>query len=848
MDKLLLIDGNSILNRAYFAIPDMTNADGEHTNAVYGFINILLKTLEEEKCNHVVVAFDLHEKTFRHEFFSEYKAGRRPAEENFVSQIPMIKSVLSHMGITIVTKPRFEADDILGTLAVRGEAQGMDVVILSGDRDLLQMASDRIKIRMPKTKGGAREVDCYYAEDVLREKGLTPDVFIHQKALMGDSSDNIKGAPGIGEKTALKLLTEYKSIDGIYEHIDELKGKVKDSLTENKQAVYDALFLVTIKRDVDLDVKIEDCAVDSIFTSEFYADCVKYNFKSFMGRFDSTSLEASNSHVELESKVVENAFFTPSEGIYGVELFLDSEGNQEAYICKGEEIIHVAGNCMLEAILDDMAHNPKITMSFYDLKSQLKTCYVKGPSVYDIRLAAYLVNPLDDKMTSADIASSYLNMGLPIGKEANIHLNNAYVACHAYDAVYDKLKSLNMYDLYKDMEFPLLYVLYDMEKEGIGVDKSILEEHCEKLLEGIKDLEKDVYELAGEEFNINSTKALGEILFEKLGLPNGKKTKTGYSTSADVLEKIRGEHPIVPKILDYRTLFKLYSTYASGLIDYVGEDSRIHTTFNQTITATGRISSTEPNLQNIPVRMELGRMIRKAFVAREGYTFVDADYSQIELRILAHMSGDAALIEAYNSAQDIHSITASQVFGVPLSEVTDHMRRSAKAVNFGIIYGISAFGLGEDLGISRSTAKEYIDNYFKTFPGIKAYLDKTVEDARENGFVTTIYGRRRPLPDIKASNFMVRSFNERVAMNSPIQGTAADIMKIAMINVSERLKKEGLDAKIILQIHDEIMIEARDEEVDKVMEVLTYEMEHAAKLKVALLVSANSAKDWFSVK
>lgn len=862
MKKILLIDGHSILNRAFYGLPDLTNSEGLHTNAVLGFVKIMLKVLEEEKAEYVTVAFDVKAPTFRHKMYEAYKGTRKPAPEEFRQQVPLVKEVLTAMGVKIVELPGYEADDILGTLAKKYEKEGFKVAILSGDRDLLQLATENIMIRMPKTRKGVTEVENYNAKDVVDAYGVTPEEFIDLKALMGDTSDNIKGAPGIGEKTAMALISKYHSIDNIYANIEEVKPpKAKTSMLENVEDIKLSRLLVTINTQAPLEHNIEDAIVGNMFTNEAYDMFVRLNFKSLLSKFDGESVKEVTVDVANKAQWVTDfnemcELFEKAlkASCVGVHCVVDNNCLGGVALAFNEEIYYVPVMmfCTEEVLMDNLSNLCKKTkVSFCDLKEQLYFIpeYNKD-NMFDCAIAAYLINPLKEKYSYDDYGLMFLNENLvKVDKDPVAQgISYAYVALKSKSVLENKLKEENMYELYIDMEYPLLFVLFSMQKEGIRVDKQALKEYGDNLKRQIVVLEQEIYELCGGEFNINSPKQLGEILFEKLELTGGKKTKTGYSTSADVLENIKEQHSVIPKILEYRQLTKLNSTYAEGLANYIGSDERIHTKFHQTITATGRISSTEPNLQNIPVRMELGRLIRKVFIPREGCVFVDADYSQIELRIMAHMSNDESLISAYNEAKDIHSITASQVFDVPLEEVTPLLRRNAKAVNFGIIYGISSFGLSQDLSISRKEATEYINSYFKTYPGVKAYLDKVVEDAKRDGYSLTLYNRKRPVPELKSSNFMTRSFGERVAMNSPIQGTAADIMKIAMINVYNRLKKEGLKSKIILQIHDELMIEAYEDEKDIVMEILKDEMTKAASLKVKLEVDANVGTDWFEVK
>ena len=898
MGKLVLIDGHSILNRAFYGVPDLTNYEGLHTNAVYGFLNIMFKILEEEKADHLAVAFDLNEPTFRHKMYAEYKGTRKPMPEELREQVPLMKEVLSAMEVPVVTLAGYEADDILGTLAKRLAGEEVEVSIVSGDRDLLQLADTHIKIRIPKTNRNGTEVKDYYPEDVKREYQVTPVEFIDVKALMGDASDNIPGVPTIGEKTATNLIVAYKTIENAYEHLEEIKPpRAKKALAEHYDMAVMSKELATICLDCPVAFSYEDAKIDNLYTPEAYQYMKRLGFQSFLSRFDSQLMGGSpaEEHFWLveEYAGVEQIFEKASQADrVGFQLILDNGQVSGMGICFDEEECYavfvngfVTGAYLcekLEALLDGQRENTKEAngrsgqqgeeackafAAVLDLKSQLTHLKLDyGCPLADMVVAGYLLNPLKDTYSYEDLARDYLDMNVPsktdlLGKESlgaalargeeqavNCACYMGYIAWKAMPVLTEKLRQQGMDQLFYTMEMPLIYSLHHMEQAGIRVDKEQLKAYGENLKGMLEQLEQEIYDLAEEEFNINSPKQLGEVLFEHKKLPHGKKTKTGYSTAADVLEKLAPDYPLVRKILDYRQYAKLYSTYAEGLAVYIGEDGRIHGRFNQTITATGRISSTEPNLQNIPVRMELGRAIRKVFVPEEGCVFVDADYSQIELRILAHMSADERLIQAYGEAQDIHAITASEVFHTPIKEVTPLQRRNAKAVNFGIVYGISAFGLSEDLSISRQEAMEYIQKYFETYPGVKTFLDKQVADGKEHGFVTTMFGRRRPIPELKSGNFMQRSFGERVAMNSPIQGTAADIMKLAMIAVDQELRARNMKSRIVLQVHDELLIEAPKEEQSDVTEILEDKMKHVAVLRVALEVEASSGNCWLDAK
>lgn len=880
LEKLVLIDGHSILNRAFYGVPDLSNSAGLHTNAVLGFLNILFKIMEEEKPDYLAVAFDVKAPTFRHEMYREYKGTRKPMPEELKEQVPVMKEVLSAMGICIVELAGYEADDILGTLAKRAEKQNMEVSLVSGDRDLLQIATDKIKIRIPKTKGGKTEIEDYYAKEVQEKYQVTPLQFIELKALMGDTADNIPGVPKVGEKTATELMTQFGSLENLYAHVEEVSKKsVRESLIANEDLAWLSKKLATIQVESPVSLDFTDAKIGELYTQEAYVIFKKLEFKNLLGRFEKG---VSNEQITSEFVLVND--FGKAEQVFE-ELLLQGEQRIGLSLLKEKEDKVLTGVAI--AFLDGRSFfipaEGFVTEDYLrdKLAALSETCRIACAEIkqnypyfnltetenyFDIILASYLLNPLKNDYSAADVANEHLGLLIPernqlFGKRsiAQAYEENtaefteyacylAYVAVMAAPVLEKKLKEAGMLSLMKEIEMPLTRVLYEMEQEGIMVRPEELKAYGEALTGRIRELEERIYEQAGEHFNINSPKQLGEILFEKLQLPGGKKTKTGYSTAADVLEKMAEEQPIVADVLEYRGLAKLKSTYAEGLAAYIDDGNRIHSTFNQTITATGRLSSTDPNLQNIPIRMELGRQIRKIFVPKEGYCFTDADYSQIELRVLAHMSADAQLIEAYRMHADIHRATASQVFHIPFEEVTELQRRNAKAVNFGIVYGISSFGLSQDLSITRKEAAEYIERYFGTYPGVKSFLDKTVADAKQKGYVTTMYGRRRPVPELSSTNFMQRSFGERVAMNSPIQGTAADIIKIAMIRVWRRLKEEGLSSKLILQVHDELLIETLESEKDKVKQILEEEMNHAAELSVSLEVDIHTGANWYDAK
>ena len=901
--KLVLIDGHSILNRAFYGVPDLTNGQGLHTNAVYGFLNIMFKIIEEEQPDYLTVAFDVHAPTFRHEIYPDYKGTRKPMPEELREQVPVMKEMLQAMGICIMEKAGLEADDILGTLAKRGEREGMEVALVSGDRDLLQIATEHIKIRIPKTKGGRTEIEDYYAKDVEAKYQVNPTQFIDLKALMGDTADNIPGVPKVGEKTAAELMVQFGSIENIYEHVEEITKKaIRESLIEHRDLADLSKTLATIHVNSEIDYCFEDAKVGNFYTEEAYLLCKKLEFKNLLTRFEK-DVTVNNSQTQYFDELTDlaevEALFEECARIgkqnggnyeFGLAVLAERSDSEEylgvAIALNKEKVRFIPCQGLITAKylsgkISELSEGKLCKLNIFDIKKHYGQIERVGGAdeerrdvmepyrehrYFDILLAAYLLNPLKNDYAVEDVANEYLGLAIPdrnqvCGKASYADVYeadarkfveyacfNAYVCLAAAPLLRERLSEQGMYDLMYEIEMPLTRVLYEMERYGVMVKPDELRVYGEALVGRITELEQSVYRQAGCEFNINSPKQLGEVLFDKMGIKGGKKTKTGYSTAADVLEKLAPEYPIVSDILEYRGLAKLKSTYADGLAAYIDESSRIHSTFNQTITATGRISSTEPNLQNIPMRMELGRRIRKVFIPMDGYLFMDADYSQIELRVLAHMSGDRQLIEAYKMDEDIHRITASKVFHTPFEEVTDLQRRNAKAVNFGIVYGISSFGLSQDLSISKKEAAEYIEQYFETYPDVKRFLDTTVEDAKKNGYVTTMYGRRRPIPELSSGNFMQRSFGERVAMNSPIQGTAADIMKIAMIRVWERLHKEGLCSRLILQVHDELLIETFAGEEEQVRGILTQEMQNAADLAVRLEIDLHMGSDWYEAK
>ncbi len=896
--KLVLIDGHSILNRAYYGVPNLTNAQGLHTNGIYGFLNILFKILEEEKPDFLAVAFDVHAPTFRHQMYEAYKGTRKPMPEELVEQVPVMKEVLKAMNVVMVEREGLEADDILGTLAKAAAAEGIQVSLISGDRDLLQIADTRIKIRIPKTKSGRTQIEDYYPEDVEAAYHVTPQQFIDLKALMGDTSDNIPGVPKVGEKTATELMVQFGSLENIYAHVEEISKKsIRESLKANRELADLSKALATIKTDGDVKLDYEAARAEGYYTQEAYNLFKKLEFRNLLGRFDLEGKGEKEAGSDRNFQVLkgEKEFLGKLKKVRQGQragLFLAVEGEElyGAALALGDDVFMYAlpveenvqlslftelpgageggERASLQAALTEFSARAEIAA--FDIKGQYGCLAKDGTDRYfDILIGAYLLNPLKSDYDLETIASEHLGVAIPGWKEsfgkikrhsfreaalsapekfAEYCCYGAWVSLRGAQVLGEKLRRTGMEELMRGIEMPLSLVLYDMEREGVEVRREELKAYGDALVSRIQELEASIHRQAGQNFNINSPKQLGEVLFDTMKLPGGKKTKTGYSTAADVLEKLSEDHPIVKDILEYRGLTKLKSTYADGLAVYIREDRRIHTSFNQTITATGRISSTEPNLQNIPMRMELGRRIRKVFVPREGCVFMDADYSQIELRVLAHMSGDQQLIEAYHMDQDIHRITASKVFHTPFEEVTDLQRRNAKAVNFGIVYGISSFGLSQDLSISKKEAENYIDQYFATYPGVKEFLDRQVKEAKEQGYTTTIYGRRRPIPELSSSNFMQRSFGERVAMNSPIPGTAADIIKIAMIRVWKALREGEFKSRLILQVHDELVIETVREEEEAVRRILLENMQAAADLAVALEVDLHTGENWYEAK
>ena len=876
MEKIVLIDGHSILNRAYYGVPDLTNSDGLHTNAVYGFLNIMFKILDEEKPDYFAVAFDLKAPTFRHKMYEQYKGTRKPMQEELRQQVPVIKEMLEAMQVPLMMLEGYEADDLLGTVAKKAEADGLEAVVVSGDRDLLQLATDHIMIRIPKTKKGGTEIENYRTADVIEKYQVTPIQIIELKALMGDSSDNIPGIPGVGEKTATKLIMEYGCIENAYAHVEEIKpNKAKESLRDHYDMAQMSKELATINIYSPFELDMDKARMTDLYTKEAFELCKKLEFKNMLSRFEISQEEqnhtAESFHMTSDlTQAQEWLEKLKAEQQIGFYLLSDEKqefrglavsGKKETFFfCNQGFLTEQYLTSALEELIETAAQ--AVTLQ---LKKQLRFLHPSESAkkkILDGAISAYLLNPLKGEYPYENLAKDYMKELVPgaaelLGKTKINELDaedkqisllacyQSHVALHSMPMMLERLHEEEMERLFEEIEMPLVYTLAGMEKEGIRADAGILKEYAQELGEKIQELEQEIYTEAGENFNINSPKQLGNILFEKLQLPGSKKTKSGYSTAADILENLAPDYPIVQKVLDYRQVAKLKSTYADGLAAFIGEDGRIHGTFHQTVTATGRISSTDPNLQNIPIRTEMGRLFRKVFLPKEGCIFVDADYSQIELRVLAALSGDEALIHAFQNNIDIHTLTASQVFHIPLDQVTPLQRRNAKAVNFGIVYGISAFGLSQDLKISRKEASEYINNYFASYPKIKEFLDQVVVTAKEQGYIATYYHRRRPVPELTSSNFMQRSFGERIAMNSPIQGTAADIIKLAMIRVDQRLHSENLKARLVLQVHDELLVEAPVEEEARVREILHEEMMGVTDFPVEMDIDIQSGSDWY---
>ena len=912
MEKFVLIDGNSIMNRAFYGIMGskmLTTKDGKYTNAVYGFLAIMFKLLEDVKPKYMAVSFDLKAPTARHKMYEGYKANRKGMPDELAEQMPIIKEILRAMNIDIVEMEGYEADDVLGTLSRYGEKQGLEVIILSGDRDTFQLATNKITIRIPHTKGGKSETDEYDEKKIEEKYGLKPKQLIEVKGLQGDSSDNIPGVPGIGEKTALKLIQEYGSIDNLYKKIeeekDDLKGKQREKIIENKELAILSRTLGTINVEVPIKDDLNDFKVEEWDKEKVLEIFKELNFNRYIERFNLRGENSSNKETE-EIKEAKDLYKKQEKSIEEITEFVIKEKEIIFYLWK--EKVEDEEKIIKEEISGISIHNRNENIVYYTkienkeelekLKTIFESSKIKKIGIdlsktyillkqsginlkgidYDIAIAAYILNPTDNKLKIEDLMMKYLEIDADelLGeeekeeKQEQINLFETeenkknkevsereieknclytYVIGKIKEITKEKLEEINCLELFNKIDMPTVEVLSNMQWNGMYVDKEELENFGKELTSKLEALTKIIYEMAGEEFNINSPKQLGEILFEKMKLPVIKKTKKGYSTDVEVLEKLKKEDPIIEQLLEYRQLMKLNSTYVEGLKPYINpKTKRIHSFFHQTITATGRISSTEPNLQNIPTRFELGKRLRKVFKPEEGYLYVDADYSQIELRVLASISEDKHMVEAFKKGEDIHKQAASKVFKTPIEEVTKEQRTNAKAVNFGIVYGISDFGLGEQLGIGRKQAKVYIDEYLNEYSGIKKYMDNVIEEAKEKGYVETLFNRRRYIPELKSNNYLVRQFGQRAAMNTPIQGTAADIMKIAMIKVFKEIEKRGLKSKIVLQVHDEMMIEAPVSEVQEVKDIIKECMETATKLNVPLVAELSEADNWYECK
>ena len=921
MKKLALVDGNSIANRAFYGIMGnkmLMTKDGKYTNAVYGFLAILFKLLEDEKPDYIAVAFDLKAPTARHKMYEGYKANRKGMPEELAQQMPIIKETLRAMNIDIIEKEGYEADDVLGTLSRYGEKQGLEVTILSGDRDTFQLATDKVTIRIPRTKGGKTETDLFNREHIKEVYGLEPKQLIEVKGLQGDTSDNIPGVPGIGEKTALKLIQEYGSIQNLYEKLEKgetnIKGKQKENLENGKELAELSRTLGTINLEVPIDDTLENFKVEEWNKEEVLKIFKELNFKRYIERFHLeeslqrySNIEDEKNEQDSECQILERSVEEIKEQIYAEKQMIYYFGTNKNSTEEKNKIRIISEEIVGMGIYHAEAKNADwISFEKYPIKKlkeifedknikkigiNLTKDYIllkqEGITLngieYDAKIAAYILNPINNKLEIENLAEEYLEidvkekLGENEEKQEQINLfdsmdikNKTISAdntkdkeeklkkkCSIYASIISKLKEMTTkqleeigaLELFKEIDMPTVTVLSNMQWNGMYADEVELNKFGNELKEKLETKTKIIYEMAGEEFNINSTKQLGEVLFEKMKLPVIKKTKSGYSTDVDVLEKLRNEDPIINQILEYRQYMKLNSTYVEGLKPYINPvDKRIHSFFHQTITATGRISSTEPNVQNIPTRFELGKQVRKIFKPEKGKIYIDADYSQIELRVLAHMSGDEHMIQAFKNGEDIHKQAASKVFKTPIDQVTKEQRSSAKAVNFGIVYGISDFGLAEQLGISRKLAKTYIEDYLEQYAGIKDFMNNVTEEAKEKGYVETLFHRRRYIPELKSNNYMVRQFGTRAAMNTPIQGTAADIMKIAMINVLRKLEEKNLNAKIVLQVHDEMMIEAPKEEATEVKQILKQCMESAATLKVPLIAEISEAENWYDCK
>ena len=876
MKKILLIDGSSLIFRAFYAIRNLTTKDGVFVNGVYGFLNMYYKVLELIKPTHVFVAFDKGSKTFRHNEFADYKGTRDNAPNEITYQFGILKDLLSSMNVNYLELDEYEADDIIGTIAKLAQKEGFEVDIFTGDRDYLQLVDDNILVYL--TKKGISEIKLMNTESILEEYDLSPKQLIDVKALQGDSSDNIPGVKGVGEKTALKLIQEYGNLENLYENIDNLKGKLKENLVNEKDKAYLSRYLGEIFLRVPIERNIEDFEIKDVNYNEYLKKLEKLEFNSIINKhfkdIKKESTVKSNQNIDFEvinfSEIFEKIknddeisikFFSDKGYIYRKKFYIGiySNFNKKAYICKDFKLSDFEKFCNLDIKI--IGYDIKEEL-FFTLKNNLEF-----KNYEDVMILEYLIDSNKGNYDILKVSNEFLNLEIldlkeMLGKGKNKKTffeleediifkfisQNVFAISALYDIFIEKAKENNLISLYENVEKPLVKVLADMEKTGVLVDRNKIIELNEEYSKLAYLYEQKVYELAGEVFNLNSPKQLGVILFEKIGLPVVKKTKTGYSTDVEVLEKLSKKHEIADYILKYRSLNKLISTYLDGILEYIMDDGRVRTSFKQMITATGRLSSVDPNLQNIPIRSEEGKNIRKVFVADKNKVFIDADYSQIELRVLAHLSKDSVMIDSFKNDLDIHYKTASEVFGVPINEVTDNQRRSAKAVNFGIVYGISDYGLSKDLNITRNEARQYIDGYLNTYPSIKSYMEEIVNKAKKDGFVTTILDRKRYIPEINSKNFNIRSFGERIALNTPIQGSAADIIKLAMIKVYERLKIEKVNAKLILQIHDELIVECEESEKETVKKILKNSMENVYKLDLPLKVDICEGRNWYESK
>ena len=842
--KLLILDGNSVINRAYFGVKPLTTREGLYTHAIYGFLNILERMEKEEQPEAVCVAFDLHGPTFRHEKYDGYKATRHAMPEELAMQMPVMKQVLKAMNIPIYECQGWEADDIIGTVGKVCGNNDWECVIVTGDRDSLQLIDDHVKVKLVISRPGQTTATLYDTDKFREEYGFEPKKIIDLKALMGDSSDNIPGVAGVGPKTATELLLKFGSLDGVYENLEDssIRPKLREKLEQGRDSAYLSYDLATLRLTAPIDFEPKDAIIQPYNKPELYALFQKLEFVRLIDKYN------------LRGAAVE----VPKCVCKGVKLPVKDElpgtcCSYALYIAPDSSvgIAWEGGVCTLtpmEIMFLDSFLSQGCDVVCHDAKSTLHSLQEMGLPLpkfqFDTALAAYDLNPSQSDYPVSKLATTFLGVSVDDGDAAGC----AEALWNLRNVLLDELQKTDMQKLYEEIELPLCRVLYDMEREGVAIDRNQLEQFGQMLSQRIDQCETLIYSYSEEPFNINSTKQLGELLFEKLQLPVIKKTKTGYSTNADVLEKLKGKHPIIPAIMDYRMLTKLKSTYADGLIKVIDKDGRIRTTFQNLVTATGRLSSTEPNLQNIPVRNDLGSEIRKMFVPKPGFVFVDADYSQIELRVLAHIAEDAVMQQAFNSGMDIHTVTASQVFGVEPEQVTPLQRRHAKAVNFGIVYGISEFSLSEDIGVSRYEAKDYINSYLENYCGVRDYMKQVVEDARRIGYTTTMFGRRRYIPELSSSNFNIRQGAERIALNTPIQGTAADLIKLAMIRVHNALQAHYPDAKLILQVHDELIVECPENIADDVAKLVSLEMEQVAKLNVPLLAEAKWGKSWYEAK